>query len=291
MTLPATDRRLLRRGLTVLRELVTPQRRTFAIAVSGAAVFALATVASSYVLGRVTDRVIIPRFEQGDVRTGTVVGAIAAVIAVGVVKCAGIITRRIAATITTARVAVGLRSAVVRRYQDVPYAYHQRNATGELLSHAAADVDAATEVLNPLPFATGVVVIVVTSVIWLVLTDPWLALVGLVVFPALAGLNLVYQRKVERPAEDAQERIGHVSAVAHESFDGALVVKALGAEQLESERFRTAAAGLRDAKIRVAVLRATFESVLDALPAWQSSSWSRSARGAWTAARSRWARS
>jgi ABC-type multidrug transport system fused ATPase/permease subunit len=155
----------------------------------------------------------------------------------------------------------------VHRYQDVPYDYHQRNPTGELLAHAGVDVDASVEVLNPLPFSTGVITIVTVAAIWLLLTDPYLAAVGWLLFPTLVALNVVYQRKVEVPAERAQAYIGTVSAVAHESFDGALVVKALGAEDVEVERFRAAAKSLRDAKIRVGMLRATFDAVLDALPA------------------------
>lgn len=45
----------------------------FWIAVSGAAVFALATVASSWVLKWVTDNVILPRFNDGHVTAGMVV--------------------------------------------------------------------------------------------------------------------------------------------------------------------------------------------------------------------------
>ncbi|MEY2406394.1 MAG: ATP-binding cassette, subfamily bacterial [Acidimicrobiaceae bacterium] len=240
--------------------------RPFAIAVFGASVYACATVASSFALGRVTDRVILPRFDQGHVDGGTVAAAIALVIGVGLVKAAGIITRRIAATITGARVGGTLRSMVVERYQLVPYEYHQRNPTGELLSHAGNDVDAATEVLAPLPFASGVMVILVVSFGWMLLTDPYFAAIAVVLFPTLVALNVVYQRRVERPAEEAQEQLGVVSAVAHESFDGALVVKALGAERLESERFRAASEKLLRAKVRVATTRATFDAVLDALP-------------------------
>jgi ABC-type multidrug transport system fused ATPase/permease subunit len=240
--------------------------RSFAVAVFGAAIYACATVASSYVLGRVTDRVIVPRFEHGHVETGVVVSTLGLVLAVGLVKALGIITRRIFATITGARVGGTLRSMVVERYQLVPFEYHQRNPTGELLSHAGNDVDAATEVLSPLPFASGVMVILVVSSVWLLLTDLYLAAIALVLFPALVGLNVVYQRKVEAPAREAQAQLGVVSAVAHESFDGALAVKALGAEELEAARFQLVAGRLRDAKIRVATTRATFEAVLDALP-------------------------
>jgi ABC-type multidrug transport system fused ATPase/permease subunit len=262
-----TDGRLLRRGLTTIRKMVGLHPKPFAIAVAGASVFALATVGSSWALGQVTDDVIVPRFEDGDVGTGTVAAGLGLIIGIGLLKAAGIVVRRIAATIAGARIQATLRSQVVRRYQEVPYAFHRQHPTGELLAHAGSDVDAAGEVLNPLPYTTGVIVIVVVSVAWLLATDPWLALIGFTVFPALVAMNVLYQRKVEGPAEEAQRRLGRVSAVAHESFDGALIVKALGAEQLESTRFGGAVEDLRDSKIRVATLRAAFEALLDALPA------------------------
>ena len=49
--------------------------RPFAIAVSGAAVFALCTVASSVAVRWVIDHVIVPRFEEGSVAAGTVLPA------------------------------------------------------------------------------------------------------------------------------------------------------------------------------------------------------------------------
>ena len=256
-----------RHGLRTIVSMVRLHPRPFAIAVGGAAIFAVATVASAWALGWVTDNVIIPRFRDGDVAAGTVATGISLIIGIGLVKAAGIVVRRVAATIAGARIQATLRRQVVRRYQEVPYTFHRRTPTGELLSHAGNDVDAASEVLNPLPYSTGVLVIVVLSVGWMVATDLWLALVAFLVFPTLVVLNVKYQRSIGDPAEQAQEQLGRVSAVAHESFDGALVVKALGAEAIEGARFQAAAETLRDAKIRVASIRAAFEAVLDALPA------------------------
>src|SRR3954454_20401427 len=94
----------------------------------------------------------------------------------------------------------------------------------------------------------------------LLTTDPFLAAVGFVVFPSLFVLNIVYQRKVEGPATRAQASVGEVSTVAHESFDGAWVVKTWGAEDSETRRFRAQAEALRDSRIQVGLLRATFEA-------------------------------
>ncbi len=100
----------------------------------------------------------------------------------------------------------------------------------------------------------------------LALVDPVLMLVGLALFPSLALLNRLYTRRVERPAAQAQARVGEVSAVAHESFDGALLVKTLGLETAEVARLRASAERLRDERLVVGRLRAAFEPGLDALP-------------------------
>ena len=258
--------RLFRRGLHVIRSEVALRPRTFTFALIGAWIYGSATVASSYVLGRVVDDVVVPRFEDGDVATGTVVAACVALIGVAIVKGGGIVLRRGMATVTQRGVDADLRMQVVRHYGRLPLEYHRSQPTGELLSHASSDAEAATEVLAPLPYSSGVVLMLVIAAAWLFLTDPWLALVGFLVFPALGALNAIYQRRVEEPTARAQAKVGEVSAVAHESFDGALVVKALGAEERESTRFAAMATSLRDAKVEMATIRAAFEVILDAVP-------------------------
>jgi ABC-type multidrug transport system fused ATPase/permease subunit len=80
----------------------------------------------------------------------------------------------------------------------------------------------------------------------LFVTDPVLALVGSIVFPTIAGLTVLYSRRMSPLMTLAQQQRGQVSGIAHESFDGALVVKTLGRETDETERFRTASLELRD---------------------------------------------
>ncbi|HEX2157706.1 MAG TPA: ABC transporter ATP-binding protein [Actinomycetes bacterium] len=259
--------RLLRRGLRVIRRQVALHPRPFVIAVSGAAIYAIGTVAQSWVLGQVVDRAVTPRFQSGQLRAGVAVAAAAAIVAVGLVKTVGIITRRIAATIVHANVQATLRDELAQRYHRLPLTWHHEHPAGELLSRAEGDLDAASEILSPLPFATGVLTMLGAAAVWLFLADPFLAALGLLVVPAILVLNLAFQRRVEQPTTLGQERLGDMSAVAHESFDGALVVKALQAEEAEGRRFADKAELLRDARIEAARVTANFEASLDALPA------------------------
>jgi ATP-binding cassette, subfamily B, bacterial len=59
------------------------------VAVAGAFVFALCTVASSIAIRWVIDQVILPRFEDGQVATATVVTGCLLIVGIGVLRAAG----------------------------------------------------------------------------------------------------------------------------------------------------------------------------------------------------------
>ena len=257
---------MVRRGAQMVRRHVALKRKTFTIAVCGAAIFALGTVAQSFVFGWIVDHVITPRFTDGQVEVDALIGGVVALIVVGAVRAAGVVLRRVNAGRTQMGVAAILRQRVVDRYQDEPLAYFQANPTGELLAHVQSDAEASSQVLGPLPYACGTVMLVVISTVWMFATDWVLGVVALLLFPAITALNVVYQRRTEGPAARAQSLIGDVSNVVHESVDGVIVVKALGAEESEAARSRSRPSGSATRTSTSAMLRAGFDAVLDSLP-------------------------
>ena len=145
--------------------------RPFAIAVSGAAVFALCTVASSAAIRWVIDHVIVPRFDEGSVAAGTVLAGVGLIIGIGVVRAGGVVVRRTWAGKTQWRVAGTLSRGVIDRLVRQPMSWHARRPDGDLVARAGVDTDAAVSVLAPIPFATGTVLLIVVSAIWLLATD------------------------------------------------------------------------------------------------------------------------
>jgi ATP-binding cassette subfamily B protein len=253
------------RGFRIIGRYIRMHPGPFAIAVTGSTVYAAMTVASAIVLGRVTDKVLKPAFSGGVSLSTAWLGAIA-ILSIAILRAGGIVTRRYFAGMTWARVCATLRTRIVDRYQELPLAYHRSHPTGELMAHAEADVMAATDVLHPLPYSCAVVMLIVFALVALLVTDPFLAAIGIALLPGLTVLNRFYMKKVEAPARRAQERIGDVSAVAHESIDGALVVKTLGRERSEVSRMADRAGRLRDERIHMGNLRAAFEPAFEALP-------------------------
>jgi ABC-type multidrug transport system fused ATPase/permease subunit len=236
------------------------------MAVFGSAIYALCTVASAIALQWVTDHVILPRFDDGHVAASTVVAGLSAIVLIGVIRAVGVVTRRSFAVMTQYRVAETLSNQVVDKVVTQPVPWHRRQTTGDLVSRVGVDVDASIAVLAPTPFATGVILMVFVSSVWLIVTDPVLGIAATLVFPALIAMNVLYQRKVDRFFRAAQDELGSLSEAVHESFDGVTVVKAFGAEQRETERLAVIASRLREARIGAVRLRSTFESLLDGVP-------------------------
>lgn len=256
----------MRRGVALLWLSVRAQWKPFAVSVSGAVLYAVMAVGATIVLGRVTDEVIIPGLDGEGVGRGAVVGAVAAILAITLLKVLGVVLRRYFGQMAQRRMQRHWFLAVTDRYLSVPLRWIDQRPAGELLAHADADAERSTIAMQPLPFSLGVVVIIFVAMAQLARVDLLLMLVGLALFPSLALLSTTYTRRVEAPASAAQARVGDVSAVAHESFDGALVVKTLGLAEREQERLREKAEELRRRRVEVGRLRSAFEPALDALP-------------------------
>jgi ATP-binding cassette subfamily B protein len=257
---------VLGQGLRVLGQGIRDEPRMFTFAVSGSCLFGLATVATAYILGDVVGDVIEPAFAHHRVdEHASLMGALA-ILVVAAMRVIGIFGRRLGAGSVQYRLQARYRRAVTRRYLELPLAWHQRHATGTLLSNANADVEAAWYPIAPLPFAVGTVVMLIGAVVSLFVVDWALALVSCAVFPGLFGANFWYARRMSPRIARAQQLRAEVSAAAHESFDGALVVKTMGRETYETDRFAAKATELRGAMINVGRVRGLFDPILDALP-------------------------
>jgi ATP-binding cassette, subfamily B, bacterial len=210
--------------------------------------------------------VVVPAFDRGQVAPAALAAGAGALLAVALGKVAAVFGRRLGAGAMQFRMQANSRRAVVRRYLRLPMSWHYQHPTGELLSNANADVESAWYPIAPLPFAVGTVAMLVVAVVSLALTDPVLALIGLAILPTMVGLNTWYSRKISPRAIRAQQLRAEVSAIAHESFDGALVVKTMGGEAVETGRFAERARQLCAIQIAQGRIRGVFDPIMDALP-------------------------
>ena len=102
----------------------------------------------------------------------------------------------------------------------------------------SSDSETATDPLHPLAFTVGSFVMMIAAGVLDVLDGP-------VARPHGDGrharrsssINVVYEKVITPRWDLGQTLRAQVSTIAHESFEGGTVVKALGAEDRETERF------------------------------------------------------
>lgn len=261
-----TGSNTMRDGFGVLGVAIRREPWVFTLSTLGSLLFGALTVADAWVLGWATDEVVLPAFDTGATTTEGLITILALFVGVAILRAVGIVGRRLGAGIMQYRMQAHYRRAVTRQYLRLPMSWHQKHPTGQLLSNANADVEAAWAPIAPLPMAVGTIAMMVIAIVQMVFTDLVLAMVGLLVFPLVIVVNIAYQRLQSPLMTRAQALRAEVSEVAHESFDGALVVKTLGRENEETERFGERAHALRDVAIKAGRVRAAFDPTLEALP-------------------------
>jgi len=267
MTTPQPIRLVLRDGLALVGRFVRARPGAFALAVTGALVYASAIVAAALVVGRITDDLIIPVLE-GEVPLGRRwVGGVLLIAAVAAYKAAGITLRRTFAGWFQFRTQADLRYRLIDHQMRLRLSWLSRQSTGDLLAVSETDARQSTFILGILPNGTGALVLLIGSVGVITWLDPVLGLATLVGLGGIIALDLRGSWATFGAFQEVQASRGVVSGIAHESFDGALTVKALGREEYETQRMRKTSDRLRDDIISVNRLWAFYGAFIDSFPA------------------------
>ncbi|WNM26064.1 ABC transporter ATP-binding protein [Demequina capsici] len=245
----------------------------FAGGIAAASVFSVMTIVFGTLLGAITDDVVIPGVagdpvggrwgEMTDDPMRAIVYAGAAFVVIGIVIALSQAFRQALTQSGVARVGGRHREVVSESLSRLPMGWHRTQSSGRILSAISSDAETATGPLHPLPFTVGSFVMMVAAGVSMWRSDPWLAVTGLAVIPLILLVNLLFERVVTPLWRQGQTLRADVSNIAHESFDGGTVVKALGVERREGRRFALAARDLAAADTRVGRVKAWFEPLMD----------------------------
>ncbi len=256
---------VLRDGAKLIGRFVKMHPLAFTIAVGGAALYAGAIILSSWVIGWITDNVIIPVLDEGE-EPDLLAAAGIVIVGVAVIKSIGIVVRRTGAAYLTGATRRDIRNRLLAHQLTLKMSWFNRQAIGDLLAVADADTDQGTGVLGPLPYASGVSLLLVGTVVLVTAIDPWLGLGTVLGLLVVIVVDVKGSWVTFSMWEEVQKERGRVASIAHETFDGALTVKALGREGFVTEKFEVASDVLRDKIIRVLSTWTKYQVVIRALP-------------------------
>ena len=265
-TTPSSPFAIFGAGFRLIGRFVRARPVPFALAVTGAAIFASGVVLGAVVVGNLTDSVIVPVLDRGERIGNRLLVGLALIVGVSVWKAAGIVLRRSSAGWFQSNSQADVRTRLIEHQLDLRLSWFAKRTTGDLLSVTQSDALQGTGILAPLPYGTGVSLLLVTTVV-LVFSIDWV--LGLLTLAALAVylyIDILGAWRIFLQIEDIQKLQGRVSSVAHESFDGALTVKALGREAEETARFGRAVDAHRERLVAIGRLIGSFRTAVDAIP-------------------------
>lgn len=139
------------------------------------------------------------------------------------------------------RVLAKLRQSVAGRSAVLPVSYIEERHSGDMLSVLNADLGKVKTLLNNnLTDFFNQSVRGIASVIYIVSINWALALVSIVLMPAIFILINALTRPVAKRSEEMQNEIGQVNSVAQDTLAGAMVVKSFNLADIQDERFHQA---------------------------------------------------
>ncbi|MFE2463590.1 ABC transporter ATP-binding protein [Streptomyces sp. NPDC059402] len=166
-----------------------------------------------------------------------------------------------------AGVEAGMRADLYRHLQRLPVAFHDRWASGQLLSRGTTDLMLLRMFLAfPLTFllVNGVTILVGVGIM---LVQDWT--LGLVILgPAVPVMIMcgIFEKKYSAVARRAQDQVGDLTTVVEESVLGIRIIKGFGRHRSQARSFHELSHTLRGTELRKARLLAAIWAVIVTLP-------------------------
>jgi ATP-binding cassette subfamily B protein len=192
---------------------------------------------------------------------------IAAVVALGLVRGALMIGRRLLSGRQALGVEYDLRDELYGHFLRLSFGFYDRSQTGQLMSRATIDLQSVRFFLGYglIFFAQHVVTIVVVTCVLFVYSWP-LALVALAITPGIVAVAYRYSKVSHPVLRDVQQKLADVATVAEESIAGVHVVKSFSQEDRRGADFSEAADAVFDRTLAANRQRALYVPLLTFLP-------------------------
>ncbi|KUN35255.1 ABC transporter [Streptomyces longwoodensis] len=160
-----------------------------------------------------------------------------------------------------------MRADLYRHLQRLPIAFHDRWASGQLLSRGTTDLMLLRMFLAfPLTFLLVNGVTILVGVVIMLVQDWTLGLVILGPAVPLLVTCVVFEKRYADVARLAQDQVGDLTTVVEESVLGIRIIKGFGRHRSQARAFRELSGTLRGTELRKARLLALIWAVIVTLP-------------------------
>ena len=131
-----------------------------------------------------------------------------------------------------------MRDSLFSHIARLPYGWHMRNRTGDIIQRCTSDIDTTKNFLSEqLTSIFRIVLLLVLSITFMLSMHPALTLIALIPTPFIIGYSVRFHNKIHDGFMETDENEGKLSAMAQENLTGVRVVRAFGRERAEVDKF------------------------------------------------------
>ena len=193
------------------------------------------TVTGPYLIGRAADLIAVLPVDPNLAALQKLLVIFAAVFVSGSLVGAVQVWLTVA---VSQRVVLRLRRALFDKLQQLPLAYFDTHAQGDLMSRLTNDIDnvSSSVTQSSAQLMSGAIAIVgsVAMMLWL---DPLLTVVALTTAPLVYALTKLVTERTAAFFKEQQEQLGRMNGHVEETISGALVIKAFNRETSAIDTF------------------------------------------------------
>ncbi|MCI6023852.1 MAG: ABC transporter ATP-binding protein/permease [Oscillospiraceae bacterium] len=132
----------------------------------------------------------------------------------------------------------GLRDALYSHIQRLPYSWHVKNQTGDIIQRCTSDVEVIRNFFTNQLLEVIRIVFMIVYYLCIMFSMNWtIALISAVFIPIVVLYSMIFYSKINVRFRAADEAEGVLSTAVQENLTGVRVVRAFGRERWEVDRF------------------------------------------------------
>jgi len=135
-------------------------------------------------------------------------------------------------------VSLKFRNTLYMHIQSLPYSWHVKNQTGDIIQRSTSDVDTLRNFLsNDVMELMRCFFIIIISLSLMVSMDKQMTLISIVLLPVIVAFGIIFRSRIATSFKVADEAEGQLQATVQENFTGMRIVRAFGREMFEMKKF------------------------------------------------------
>ncbi len=157
------------------------------------------------------------------------------------------------------RLVLNMREMLFSHIERLPFEWHGKNQTGDIIQRCTSDVDTVKRFLSEqLTSVFRIVTLIALSLAFMYPMNRVLFYIALASIPIIILYSGIFHKYISRNFEACDEAEGVLSAITQENLTGVRVVRAFGREAYERERFKKQSGLYADLWIKLSRLFSLF---------------------------------